>query len=95
MAKSEIRVDQSPLAPGTSKPVHIRLSSGSGEKRKVRFEVTDESDSVVQEKEFELPGDVDQIAWFVEAPNKIEGSTLKLKVSVDDEPSANASLPVE
>ncbi len=94
MSESEIKVDQSPLAAGTSKPVHIRVG-GAGRSRKVRYVVTDEADSVVQEKEFELPGDVDQIAWFVEAPNDIKGSALKLNISVDDEPSADASVPLQ
>lgn len=95
MAGSEIKVDESPLEPGTSKPVHIRVESTSEESRKVEFEVTDEKDVPVQEtKEIDLPGDVDQIAWFVEAPAETSATSLKLRVRVNGEQTAEESIPV-
>ena len=94
MSDAEISMKQSSLAAGTSQPVHIRVPASS-RTRKVRYRVTDQGGKEVQSQEFDLPSDVNEIAWFVEAPPKVEGGKLNMHLTVDDEPKAHATIDIE
>jgi hypothetical protein len=94
MADAEIVLSDEALAAGTSQPIRIKVPSAA-KKRKVSYRVTDENSKVVvQDEEFELPEGVDEIAWFVDAPNDASATTLNLQVSVDDKMMTEKSLEV-